>query len=385
LPTSESKLGGSVPFRGTEEPETRYEASILIASTSAPVRRSLKATLRELRYRVLECDNALETLDLVSREEISVAVIDSTLPGMSGIELCRWLKVNGATRLVPVLVVSSSKSVRDETEAFRAGADDFLAQPLNPLRVRARVASLVRHKHLMNSLESAEAIVFSLAQTVERRDHFTGEHCHRLAVYSIALGKAVGVCPGDLLSLYRGGYLHDIGKIGIPDSILFKPGPLNPAEWEIMRSHPARGEEICRPMKSIAAVLPIIRHHHERWDGSGYPDGLRGEQIPLLARVLQICDIYDALTGVRTYKPALGHNEAIGMIREEARKGWRDPEMVSLFEEVSQNSFAAIMTPGALEFSGMLSMHHSIVDSALVSAPDPRSWTSPSGTAAGQS
>jgi response regulator RpfG family c-di-GMP phosphodiesterase len=138
-------------------------------------------------------------------------------------------------------------------------------------------------------------------------------------------------------------------------------------------------------MKSIAAVLPIIRHHHERWDGSGYPDGLRGEQIPLLARVLQICDIYDALTGVRTYKPALGHNEAIGMIREEARKGWRDPEMVSLFEEVSQNSFAAIMTPGALEFSGMLSMHHSIVDSALVSAPDPRSWTSPSGTAAGQS
>lgn len=359
-----------MPLGAAEEHKTHHETSILIASASAPARRFLKGTLRELGYRFLECDNAIETLDLVSREAISVTVIDSALPGMSGIELCRWLKVNAETRLVPVLVVSSSKSVHDETEAFRAGADDFLAQPLNPMRMRARVASLVRHKNLMDSLESAEAIVFSLAQTVERRDHFTGEHCHRLAVYSIALGKAVGVRPGGLLSLYRGGYLHDIGKIGIPDSILFKPGPLNPSEWEIMRDHPARGEEICRPMKSIAAVLPIIRHHHERWDGSGYPDGLRGEQIPLLARVLQICDIYDALTGVRSYKPALDHDQAIGLIREEARKGWRDPEMVSLFEEVSQNSFAAIMTPGALEFSGMLSMHHSIIDSSLVSAPD---------------
>ena len=180
-------------------------------------------------------------------------------------------------------------------------------------------------------VEETEAILFALARAVEQRDQSTWGHCERLALISVTLGVAMGVDRTSLVTLYRGGYLHDIGKVGIPDSILFKRGKLTAAEWAVMRTHSSRGEEICRHMKSLQPVLPIIRHHHERWDGSGYPDGLRGEQIPLLARVVQIADIYDALTSRRTYKEAFGEEQALETIQAEARRGWRDPHLTALF------------------------------------------------------
>jgi putative two-component system response regulator len=179
--------------------------------------------------------------------------------------------------------------------------------------------------------ETTEGILFALAQAVEQRDAHTSGHCARMAFIGVSLGIAMGLRRSWLLSLYRGGYLHDVGKVGIPDSILFKPGKLTGPEWVIMRSHAARGEEICRHLRSLAPVLPIIRHHHERWDGTGYPDGLRGDQIPLLARVVQIADIYDALTSARPYKPALTPAEALRILEEETDRGWRDPEIVKLF------------------------------------------------------
>jgi putative two-component system response regulator len=185
-------------------------------------------------------------------------------------------------------------------------------------------------------LEEAETILFALAQTVEQRDVYTGQHCQRLAVASVMLGEALGLSHSDLTALYRGGYLHDIGKISIPDAILFKQGLLCEEEWEVMRSHPVRGEEICQPMKSLWPVLPIIRNHHERWDGTGYPDGLAGEDIPLLARILQVADIYDALITERPYKPALSHDQAFALMEEEVRRGWRDPELVPLFVSTMQ-------------------------------------------------
>jgi putative two-component system response regulator len=180
-------------------------------------------------------------------------------------------------------------------------------------------------------LDETEEIVFALAQAVEQRDANTGNHCERLSFISVALGVALGLDQVSLLALYRGGYLHDVGKVGIPDAILFKPGKLTEDEWVTMRSHTSRGEEICRHLKALAPVLPIIRHHHERWDGTGYPDGLRGDQIPLLARVLQIADIYDALTSARPYKPAYTAAEAIAIMREETKRGWRDPRIFRLF------------------------------------------------------
>ncbi len=190
--------------------------------------------------------------------------------------------------------------------------------------------------------DETEAILFALALAVEQRDQQTSGHCQRLALISVALGYHLGLRDGEMESLYRGGFLHDVGKVGIPDSILLKPGKLSAEEWVVMRSHPTRGEEICRPMKSLAPVLPIIRHHHERWDGYGYPDGLREEQIPLAARVLQVADIYDALISARPYKPAYTPDEALDVLRREADAGWRDPKLVRTFVEIHRDLVSAI-------------------------------------------
>jgi len=195
---------------------------------------------------------------------------------------------------------------------------------------------MLRNKAIIDSLEEAETILFALAQAVEHRDKYTGQHCQRLAVTSVMLGEALGLPGADLTALYRGGYLHDIGKISVPDAILFKQGVLTAEEWVVMRSHAVRGEEICKPMRSLGPVLPIIRSHHERWDGTGYPDGLAGEEIPLLARILQVADIYDALTTERPYKPALSAACALEVMEEEVRRGWRDAELVPLFATIMQ-------------------------------------------------
>jgi putative two-component system response regulator len=184
------------------------------------------------------------------------------------------------------------------------------------------------------SIDDTEAILLALAETVEQRDRNTAGHCERMAFIGVSLGIAMGLSRAELLSLYRGGFLHDIGKVGIPDSILFKPGSLTAEEWAVMRTHTTRGEEICRHLPSLAPVLPIIRHHHERWDGSGYPDNLRGSRIPLLARIMQIADIYDALISPRPYKGASTPQEALEIIAQETAGGWRDPEVVEVFSRM---------------------------------------------------
>lgn len=197
--------------------------------------------------------------------------------------------------------------------------------------------------------DETAAVVFALAQAVEQRDRHTAGHCERMAFISVALGVMVGVDEAALVTLYRGGFLHDVGKVGIPDSILFKPAKLTSDEWVTMRTHPTRGVDICRHLKALEPVLPLIRHHHERWDGSGYPDGLRGEQIPLLARVLQVADIYDALTSPRPYKQAFAPKQALRILQEETARGWRDPELIGHFLMLHQQVLAKLhATDGSL-------------------------------------
>ncbi|MCU1237829.1 MAG: metal dependent phosphohydrolase [Candidatus Solibacter sp.] len=194
-----------------------------------------------------------------------------------------------------------------------------------------------------------EHVLLALAKIVEQRDKHTAGHCERLAVMSVALGVAMKLDHDHLLALYLGGFLHDVGKVGVPDSVLFKPDKLNDEEWEIMRAHTVHGEEICRPLVSLSCVLPIIRHHHERLDGTGYPDGLRGTEIPLLARVLQVADIYDALTNPRPYKRAFTTARALEILEEEASRGWRDPEITRLFVRLHKRMVSRIgeYQPGA--------------------------------------
>ncbi len=212
------------------------------------------------------------------------------------------------------------------------------------------------------AIDETEEILFALALAVEQRDLQTGGHCERLAFLAVAMGIAMGLPHQQLVALYRGGYLHDVGKVGIPDSILLKPGPLTAEEWVTMRSHTTRGEEICQHMKSLSAVLPIIRHHHERWDGSGYPDGLRGEQIPLLARIVQIVDIYDALANPRSYKAASTPERALEVIRQETDRGWRDPHIVKVFLQLHQNVFSKITRESMLGDRGIDSMRTSLAN-----------------------
>jgi len=307
--------------------------TILLVDPAEINRRLLKAVLKGNDYRIFEAARPSSALMILENEKVDVVMVDLALPEMSAHEFCLTLKNNPATQFIPIIMTTSFLNAENEIAGIDSGADDFLVKPLPPELVRTRVRSMLRNKALTDSLEQAETILFALAQSVEHRDPCTGMHCERLAAHGLALGQTLGLSKRDQQALRRGGYLHDIGKISIPDAILFKPGKLTGEDWELMRQHTIRGEEICRPLKSLAPVLPIIRSHHERWDGSGYPDGLRGEEIPLLARILQVVDIYDALTTARPYKPAFPHAQALEILHDEARRGWRDPELVQLFAQ----------------------------------------------------
>lgn len=319
-------------------PEVTIESAeiptILVVDREDVNRRLLRAMLKSERYQIVEARRASEAMTELERHKIDLIILDLMLPEVSGADFCRWLKNNRKTQLIPVMIMTNLHGAEHEISGIGAGADEFLLKPLSPTLVRLRIQSLLMQKSAIDSLEEAETILFALAQAVEQRDKQTGDHCQRLATYSTALGMALGLTRPELVALYRGGYLHDIGKVAVPDAILFKRGKLTDDEWQVMRSHTTKGEEICRPMKSLALVLPIIRNHHERWDGSGYPDGLAGEQIPLLARILQVADVYDALTSERSYKKAFTHDDAVSILKSEAAKGWRDPALVALFEDL---------------------------------------------------
>jgi len=331
---ADSKLGFDLvlDLDGAERQPT-----ILILDELDINRRLLRAMLKAAPYRVLEARRATEALQMMDQEQVDLLILDLMMPEMSGLEFCKKIKSNKTTQLTPILMLTSVQGIENEIAGISSGADEFLTKPLHPDVVRTRIRAMLRNKAAIDSLEEAETILFALAQAVEKRDKYTGDHCDRLAKYSVTLGTAMGLPRHQLIALHRGGYLHDIGKVCVPDSILFKKGPLTEEEWVIMRSHTVKGEEICLPMKTLSPVLPIIRNHHERWDGTGYPDGIRGEAIPLLARVLQIADIYDALTTARPYKPALTIAEAMQILEDEVRRGWRDPELVPLFQQCIQD------------------------------------------------
>jgi putative two-component system response regulator len=334
--------------------------TILILDQMDVNRRLLRAMLRAESYRVLEAKRAQEALTLLGSEKVDLVILDLMMPGMGGPEFCRIVKADRRTQFVPILMLTSVQGVENEVVGIDSGADEFLTKPLHPTVVRTRIRAMLRNKAAIDSLEEAEAILFALAQAIEQRDKYTGGHCERLAWYSVSLGMALGLPRPQLLALHRGGFLHDIGKVAVPDAILYKPGSLDEHEWTLMRTHPVKGEEICRPMKSLSPVLPVIRSHHERWDGSGYPDGLRGERIPLVARILQVADIYDAMTTVRPYKSAFSPAEALGMLDDEVARGWRDAELVGIFKQLHKSGLSEAYNPMLLDWQQLELMGQSV-------------------------
>ncbi len=315
-----------------------HPATILVADDSETSRELLLDLLTAQGYRVVYADDGDKALEVLASQPIAVALLDVMMPRRTGFAVCRAVKSRPETRLIPVVLVTGLTSTDDRIQGIEAGADDFLTKPVNKEELLARVRSLVRLKHFTDELESAETVLFSLAVSIEAKDPYTEGHCDRLSKYSVLLAGRLGLPEDQRVGLRRGGIIHDIGKVAVPEQILLKPGPLTPEERKIMEQHPIVGERICAPLKSLRHVLPVIRHHHEKMDGSGYPDGLKGEQIPLTARVLQVVDVYDALTTQRPYKRAMSQVEALKTMEDEVKKGWWDPHIFAEFHQVIRHS-----------------------------------------------
>ena len=270
---------------------------------------------------MISAGDGAAALEAVRRHQPDVILLDVGMPAMDGLEVCRRLKADPATRLTPVVMVTGQTDLSDRIRGIEAGADEFLSKPVHPHELRARVNSLSRVKHLIDDLDSAEAAFMTLALTIEARDPLTRGHCERLAGHAVRLGQAIGLSDDDLDALHRGGYLHDVGKVGVPDAVLLKPGALTADEFELMKKHTEIGDSLCAPLQSLRRVRPIILSHHERLDGSGYPNGLRGEEVPLLAQVVGIVDVFDALTSDRPYRSAWSTDDAARQLLREADQG----------------------------------------------------------------
>ena len=308
--------------------------TILVADDTEAYRCLLNDLLQAQGYTVVCAADGDDALRIVQNQSVDLALLDVMMPRRSGFAACRMIKSDPRTRLIPVVLITGLNSLEDRIQGIECGADDFLSKPANREELLARVQSLLKLKEFTDELENAETVLFSLALGVEAKDPYTEGHCQRLAKYSVALAKRLGLPEELQVALRRGGVLHDIGKIAVPEQILVKPGPLTPEERAIMEKHPATGEHICAPLKSLRNVLPIIRHHHEKMEGSGYPDGLKGEEIPITARIMTTVDVYDALTTDRPYRKALAPPQAFAKIREEVRRGWWDSALVDVLEEM---------------------------------------------------
>lgn len=312
------------------------QPKILVVDDHPSSRMTAVALLSVEGYEVLEAESGPIALKRVVESNPDLILLDVMMPGMDGYEVCRRLKEDEQTRLIPVVFITALNDKRSRIMGIEAGGDDFLSKPFDRLELAARVKSLVHQKRLNEDLDHAEQVLFSIARAVESRDPNTGDHCERLVAMGKAFGEYIQLPRTDIRNLMWGGYLHDIGKVGIPDAVLLKKGSFTPEERQIMTNHVLIGEQICKPLRSMRGVLPIIRYHHERWDGTGYPDGLVGDEIPYLAQVFQVIDIYDALTSERPYKRAFTVAEALEIMLQETQRGWRNPELSQQFTEFLQ-------------------------------------------------
>jgi len=323
------------------------QGTILVADDNEGIREPLVELLRINGYSVIAVGDGEQAFMEICSQPVDVALLDVMMPGRTGFSVCRAIKARPETCLVPVVLVTGLGSAEDRIQGIEAGADDFLNKPVKREELLARVRSLVRLKRITDELENAETVLCSLARSIEAKDPYTEGHCDRLSRYTVSLGEKIGLSEEQRIALRRGGIVHDVGKVAVPDYVLLKPGPLDAAERKIMEEHPIVGERICAPLKSFRNVLPIIRSHHEKQDGTGYPDHLKAKEIPLTARILQTVDIYDSLTTDRPYRKALSQEKALEIMWKETRQGWWDVELVEALQGLLQESPTAFCVPVA--------------------------------------
>jgi putative two-component system response regulator len=312
---------------------------ILIVDDESSSRDALEMLLRREGFEVHGASDGSSALAECMSFRPDLILLDVLMPGMSGFEVCKRIKATPETRLTPVVLITGLSATEDRIKGINAGADDFLSKPIDLNELLARTRSLIRLKQYTDEMEHAETVLLSLALSIEARDHYTRGHCERLSEMSARLGERLGIPDEHIKALRRAGVVHDIGKVVVPDAILLKPGPLSAEEMEVMRKHPIVGERICAPLRIFRLVLPIIRHHHERYDGSGYPDHLSATEIPLTARILQLADVYDALTSDRPYRKADKPDVALEIMTEEAKEGWWDRDLFDAFRQMVRHGY----------------------------------------------
>jgi putative two-component system response regulator len=316
------------------------QQTILVVDDEESVRSFLRRLLTHEGYAVDVATDGTSALASVKASAPDVVLLDVNMPGeIDGFGVCRRLRSDVVTRLTPIIVITGQDQRERRLEGIKAGADDFLPKPVDRDELLARVRSLARVKQYTDDLDSAASIIMTLSSMIESRDGYSRGHCSRMANYATGLGRVLGLSDNDLQALYRGGFLHDIGMLAIPDAVLRKLGPLDPEEYDQVKSHPVVGDGLCSHLRSLQPVRPIVRHHHERLDGSGYPDALSGDQIPLLAQIIGVVDVYEAMTTERPYQAAASPDDAIEVLRSHVERGWRRHDLVEAFVAVSRRTF----------------------------------------------
>lgn len=299
----------------------------------------LERPLVKQGYRTRKALSGQDALNIVGTDSVDLILLDVVMPGLSGFEVCRILKQDPRYQLIPIILITGQHRVEDRIKGIEMGADDFLNKPVDLIEMMARVRSLLRVKTLTDQLDSAEEVIFSLARAVEARDAYTGNHVDRVATVASSIGMKMGLSAEQVKALKRGGILHDIGKIGIPDYIINKKGRLTPEEFEIVKTHPVIGYKICEPLKSMKGLLGLFLHHHERLDGSGYPHGLKGDEIPVAVRIISVADIYDSLTSDRSYRARMSLEQAFYILDREAALNHIDGEVVDALKAIHADNF----------------------------------------------
>jgi putative two-component system response regulator len=310
-------------------PEKRPK--VLIVDDNVTNVELLFAHLKPYNYELEKAYDGEEALKKIEASPPDLILLDLMMPKLSGYEVCQKIKTDPKTQFIPVIVITALKELEDKIRAIEMGADDFLMKPFNKVELITRVKSLLKLKELYDDVDRSETIIFTLAEMLEAKDVYTRGHSERVAKYSVLLARYIGLSEPDQEWIRRGALLHDVGKIGVRESILNKPEKLSQEELAHIRSHPARGCEICRTLNSLAPCLPIIRHHHERIDGLGYPDGINDKELTIGPRIVSVADAYDALTSNRPYRKGIPPAEALKIFEKEKESGQWDPKLVGEF------------------------------------------------------
>lgn len=319
---------------------------VLVVEDDDQVRSLVAYLLTQAGHRVMQASSGEEALDLLAMVSPDLILLDVHLPGRGGLDVLTQVRANEQTRLTPVVMVTGAATRLEKLEAIASGVTDFIMKPFDPEELVTRVRALVRLKRQTDDLECATAVVIALARSLDARDPYTAGHSERVSRLGATLAARIGLSD-EMVGVVRQGCLfHDLGKVAIRDCVLHKPGPLTPLEFEEIKRHTVVGRDLIAHMKTLAPALPVVLHHHERFDGSGYPHGLAGEEIPLIARITTVADVYDALTTARPYRAPFECGEALAILRAETERGWWDPELIA--------EFAEMMSEGAQESLGLV-------------------------------